>query len=257
MIHIHKKISVLNIEVDNTDTLSLLQDFRSGCLFTPNIDHFVLLQHHEEFYRAYRSAEYIIMDSQIIYLLWKFIYTPFKERIAGSDFFPKFCEYHRSNEEIRVFILGGFHPVADQVKVMLNGQAGREIVVGSYSPSPEYQLDSTETGEILAMITQSRATVLAVALGTPKQELWINANRRKLPDIQMFMGIGATLDYMAGIQKRAPVWIQRIGMEWCYRLMHNPIRLFSRYLIRDISFFYYLLSASIKKYKNPFENSQT
>jgi N-acetylglucosaminyldiphosphoundecaprenol N-acetyl-beta-D-mannosaminyltransferase len=248
-----ESIKVLNVDVLNTDGEELLQEYTQGCLFTPNIDHFVLLQKDNEFYQAYHTAEYVVLDSQVIYLLFKLLGKSFKAKIAGADFFPHFCEHHKYNDTIRVFILGGIDDVAEKVRDRLNVETGRTIVVGAYSPPIDFENNETEHTKIISLINATNANVLAVALGTPKQEKWIYRNRKYLSNVTMFMGIGATLDFMIGKQKRAPRWIQNIGFEWFYRLLHDPKRLMKRYLIRDIQFFYYLIKDVLRLYRNPFE----
>jgi exopolysaccharide biosynthesis WecB/TagA/CpsF family protein len=246
--------NILNVRVLNIHQELLLQRFDHGCLFTPNIDHFVLLQHDREFYEAYAHAEYVVLDSQVLYLLYKIIGKPFKAKIAGSDFFPKFCEYHKNNDAVKIFILGGIGDVAEKVRDTLNNQAGRTMILGAYSPPINYEHDESEKKKIISTINASDANVLVVGLGTPKQEKWIYQNRLQLINIKMFMGIGATLDFIIGKQKRAPLWMQNTGLEWLYRLLHDPKRLAKRYLIRDIQFYYYFIKDILNVYRNPFED---
>jgi N-acetylglucosaminyldiphosphoundecaprenol N-acetyl-beta-D-mannosaminyltransferase len=243
---------ILNIHVLNIQQDTLLHQFDRGCLFTPNIDHFVLLQHDKEFYEAYSNAEYVVLDSQVIYLLFKILGRPFKSKIAGADFFPRFCEYHKYHETIKVFVLGGIGDVAEKVRDKLNARAGRPIVVGAYSPPINFDTNENECAAVLSLINSTDANVLAVGLGTPKQEKWIYRNRKLLTRITMFMGVGATLDFITGKQKRAPCWMQNIGFEWLFRLVHDK-RLMKRYLMRDIQFFYYLIKDLLRVYRNPFE----
>ncbi len=248
-----KHIELLNIEVDNITSGDLLNEFHRGVLFTPNIDHFVLLQHDKEFYEAYKDADVIILDSQIIYLLSKVFHLGFKEKISGSDFFPAFCNYHRSNAEVRIFLLGGLEDTADRLKEYLNANAQREQVVGAYSPVENLEMNDQECLEIIERIKRAEANVLAVAFGTPKQEKWIFRNRGKLPQVAMFMGVGASFDFLIGNQRRAPHWMQKAGLEWLYRLVKAPRRLAKRYLWTDLRFFKYFLFNLLRRYENPFK----
>ncbi|MGA7934589.1 MAG: WecB/TagA/CpsF family glycosyltransferase [Kovacikia sp.] len=246
-------IKILNIDILNTDIESLLYTYESGCLFTPNIDHLVLLQRDEQFYHAYKTAEYVILDSQVIYLLSKLWKRSFMGRIAGSDFFPRFCEYHKKNAAVKIFVLGGLDGVAKEVGALLNKRYDRNMVVDSYSPPLGFENSIVELEKIVSRINTSGANTLAVGFGAPKQEKWIFQNRKRLTNITRIMAIGATLDFMAGKQKRAPIWMQKNGLEWFYRLLHEPIRLSKRYLIRDVQFFYYLSKGLFGIYRNPFE----
>ena len=133
---------------------------------------------------------------------------------------------------MKVFLLGAGPGVAEKARQTLNADAGREIVVGAHSPSFNLLSDENESDEIIAMIKRSGATALAVGLGAPKQEIWIARHRHKLPEVQRFMAVGATLDFEAGRVKRAPRWISRLGLEWMFRLVMEPRRLWRRYLVQ-------------------------
>ena len=135
----------------------------------------------------------------------------------------------------------GLKNVANVVKRKINDQVGKEIIVEAHSPSFGFEQSLQESEMIVKKINDSDANVLVVGLGTPKQEKWIFQNRSKLLKINLFMGVGATLDFIAGTQKRAPLWIQKIGFEWAYRLLQEPRRLFKRYFTTNAVFAYLLV----------------
>lgn len=247
---------ILNVEVTNSTIEELLPMLIKGTIFTPNVDHFVLLQKDVEFYNAYKSANYVLLDSQVLYLLFKLIGKPFKEKISGSDFFPKYCEYNRNNTSVKIFVLGGLDDVARQVQKIINTKYNNEIIVEAYSPSLRFELNENECVIIIEMIKNSGANVLVVGVGAPKQEKWIHHHKHLLSSIDLIMCVGATLDFIAGKQKRAPRFVQKSGFEWAYRLLHQPQRLFYRYVIRDIQIFYYLLLDALHLYKDPFAESK-
>ena len=95
--------------------------------------------------------------------------------------------------------------------------------------------------------------MLLVGVGAPKQEKWIMKYRKFLPEIDLFMGLGATIDFEAKTLKRSPRFMQQIGMEWLYRCIQEPKRLFKRYFIDDIRFFYYFGQQLLHIYENPFD----
>lgn len=246
-------IKFLNVNLHNTTLSNLLLEFKDGALFTPNVDHFVTLQNDKELYEAYSSAEYVVLDSQVIFYLCK-IFSPkidIKEKIAGSDFFPAFCQHHSTDSSTHVFLLGGRDDAAEIVKNLLNKKSQREFVVGSYSPQFGFENDPQECKKIVDMINASGANALAVALGAPKQEKWIYRFRSQLPNVKMFMGVGASFDFMSGKIRRAPVWMQKAGLEWFHRLLQEPRRHFKRYMIKDMAFFYYFALFLMGKYRNP------
>lgn len=108
-----------------------------------------------------------------------------------------------------------------------------------YSP-PFRELSGKEDEEDICRINESGADIVWVGLGAPKQEKWMNAHAGKINAVMM--GVGAGFDFHAGTIDRAPVWVQRIGLEWLYRLFQDPGRLFKRYFVTNIKFFWYLFT---------------
>lgn len=251
----NKRVQVLNIMMDNLTLQELLEKLNKGFLVTPNIDVLMQLQTNREFFDAYSEADYVIMDSQIAYWATKFLGDSVKEKISGSDFFPKYCEYHRNNPHVRIFLLGGKSGVAEKAAKRINAKIGREIIVGAHSPSMQFIENHQESIDVVKIINQSNANVVVVGLGSPKQELWIVRYRKFLVNAQIFMSVGATLDFEAGTLSRAPRWMSRCGLEWFYRLMQEPKRLWKRYLVRDLGFFALMMKQRLGIYKSPFQNS--
>ncbi len=150
------------------------------------------------------------------------------------------------------FLLGGAADSPRRAAYKINREAGREMVVGGYSPPFGFEHDPIECDRIIEMIREAGATVLAVGVGAPKQEKWIAKHRDRLPFIQIFMAIGATIDFEAGNISRAPRWVQSSGLEWLYRLSAEPGRLWRRYLIHDPPFFWLILKQRLGLYRSPF-----
>lgn len=247
-----KAVTCLNTAIDNISLKELLVNMNSGFLVTPNVDHLVKLQKDKEFYDVYQSADWVICDSKIVGLALRFLRSPIKEVIPGSSFFPAFCEFHKNNENVRIFLLGAAEGVALKARENINKKIGREIVVGAHSPSYGFEKNLIECNEIIDIINSTDATVLLVGVGAPKQEKWIYHNRNKLNKIKLFLPLGATIDFEAGNVKRAPIFFQKFALEWLYRIFQDPKRLVKRYLFDDLPFFYYLFKQRIGKYKNPF-----
>lgn len=240
-----KKVSILNAEINNFSMAELLHELKSGVVFTPNVDHIIKLQKDEEFREAYEAADYKVCDGQVLIYALRFLGTPVKEKISGSDLFPAFYEYHKDNEDIRIFLLGAREGVAKTAQAKINQKAGREIVVGAHSPSFGFEKDEAECQKIIEMIQASGATVLAVGVGAPKQEKWIHQYKDQLTNINIFMAIGATIDFEAGAQQRAPKWMSDAGLEWLYRISQEPKRLWKRYLVEDLPFLWMVLKQKL------------
>ena len=249
--------TILNVQVDNLSMSEAISQIHYGFIVTPNVDHLVQLQKDEEFFNAYQSADYQFCDSQILIQISRFLGTPIREKITGSDFFPMFCEFHRDNPKIRIFLLGGASNSPDLAARHINDRFGNEIIVGGYSPPFGFEYDLNECAQIIKLIKESGATVLAVGVGAPKQEKWIAKYRTQLPSISIFMAIGATIDFEAGNLRRAPYWTQRIGLEWLYRLLSEPKRLWRRYLVNDPQIFWLVLKQRLGLYRSPFKKTPT
>lgn len=245
--------TILNIQIQALTLEELLEQLKEGVLITPNVDHLVKLQKDEEFYNVYQQAEWIVCDSKILYLLSKFLKHPLPEAIPGSSFFPAFYEYHKNDPQCKIFLLGAAEGIAVKAMERINQKVGRNIVVGAHSPSYGFEKKPEECEELIRIINESGANVVLVGVGAPKQEKWIIKYRNRMPNVKIFMGLGATIDFEAGTLKRAPKFWQKIGMEWLYRCLKEPKRLFKRYFIDDIKFFYYFSKQLSGFYRNPFK----
>lgn len=243
----------LNIDIRDVTSEELLQQLRQGVLITPNVDQMVKLQKDREFYDIVRRAEWVVCDSKILLLCSKLLKHPLKEAIPGSGFFPQFYMHHKDDKNCRIFLLGAMDGVAQKAMERINEKVGRQIVVGAYSPSYGFEKKQEENEVIYKMINDSRANVVLVGVGCPKQEKWIYIHKVKMPGVDIWMALGATIDFEAGNVKRAPKWVQKIAMEWFYRFMMEPRRMFKRYFVDDVKFFWYLGKQILGIYKNPFE----
>jgi exopolysaccharide biosynthesis WecB/TagA/CpsF family protein len=234
-----KAVKILNTSIHNLSKLELLERLNrsGGVVVTPNVDHLMKLRKDPELRVAYQKADFRVCDSKIIQYASFFLGHPIREKISGSDFFPVFYEYNKHNSEIKIFLLGAREGIAKQAQEKINQKVGREIIVGSYSPPIGFEKNEDECQKILALIKESGATVVAVGLGAPKQEKWITKYRERLENIKIFLAIGATLDFEAGYKLRSPKWMSEVGLEWFYRLICEPRRLWKRYLLEGIPFF--------------------
>lgn len=246
-------IKILNIDILSITLNDLLQNLNSGVVITPNVDHLVKLQKNKEFYNSYINSEWIICDSKIVSIAASFLGSPIKEVIPGSSFLPAFYDFHKYNETIKIFLLGAAEGVALTAMNRINNKYERDIIVDAHSPSFGFEKNEEECLEIINKINKSTASVLVVGVGAPKQEIWINKYKHLMPNIKIFMALGATIDFEAGNIQRASAFFQKMGIEWLYRLLKEPKRLWKRYLIDDIPFFYYIFLQKIRLYKNPFK----
>ena len=245
-------IKILNVRIDNLTTKELLEQLDKGVLVTPNIDDIMKHQKDKEFHKMASQAEFSICDSRVLLLISRILRTPLKEAIPGSSFFPMYCDYHAKDENIKIFLLGAKEGVGEVAKKNINTRIGREIIVDTYSPPFGFEKDEQECNHIVKILRTSKANVVLVGLGNPKQTKWIYKYKDKLPNINLFMALGATIDFEAGNVKRAPKIFQKLAMEWFYRFLMEPKRMFKRYFIDDMLFFYYFAKQLLGIYKNPF-----
>ena len=199
-------------------------------IVTPNADHTVMLQEHDGLRSAYRGASMVLADGFPVILASRLLGRRLPERVAGSDLVPALFAAADPARPLRTFLLGAAPGVADRAAERIRGEAawqGVEIV-DTYSPPLGFEHDDVEQERILARIRAARPDLLVIGLGAPKQELWMHKHRGKI-EAPVALCVGATIDFLAGEKTRAPKWLQRIHLEWFYRMMSEPRRLFWRY----------------------------
>lgn len=251
-----KKIRILNTDVVAVTQDELLDELKQGVVVTPNIDHLVKLQKNRELYDFYQKTEWVICDSRILYMFAKLLPQRIPQAIPGSSFFQAFYMHHCDDEDCRIFLLGGMGDVAQRAMAAINKKVRRQIVVGAYSPSYGFDEKPEENEAIVKMIRDSGANVVPVCVGCPKQEKWISKHKDLMPEVKIWMALGATIDFEAGNMKRAPIRWQKYCLEWFYRFLQEPKRLYKRYFINDPVFLWYFLKQLLGLYKDPFEKEE-
>ena len=249
-----KTVNLLNVSIDNLSITELFEklDCEGGIVFTPNVDHLIMLQYDRDFYEAYNKSSYRVCDSQILMYASQFLGTPIQEKISGSDLFPAFYTYHKDNEKMKIFLLGAAEGIARKAQEKINQKIGRQIVIESHSPSFGFENNEEECEKIIDAINKSGATVLAIGVGSPKQEKWLVKYKSKFTHVKIFLAIGATIDFEAGYKARAPKWMSEAGIEWAYRLLIEPRRLWKRYLLEALPFSQLILKQKLGFYKMHF-----
>lgn len=232
------RIKFMNIEIDNftmQETLdaidNLIQKRENAYIVTPNVDHLVKLQKDMEFKECYDHANLVITDGKPLIWISKLYKTPIKEKVSGSDLFPLLCEL-AARKNYTMYFLGAAEGVAEKAADILEEQYKGLKVVGTYSPAYGFEKDPAQIADIKKRITDSRPDILIVALGAPKQEKFMYKYKDEL-QVPVSLGLGASLDFVAGNVKRAPRWMSNCGLEWLYRIFQEPKRMFKRYIIDD------------------------
>ena len=241
---------ILNAWVDSLTVQEIVEELNDGILFTLNPDHLYWLQRNADFAAAYRNATLVSSDSKYVYWGLGFLGRGIKQKSSGSDIVPAYWRLHANNPKVGIFLLGAKPGIAEKARQRINRLAGREIVVGAHGPSFNFVNDEKETAEAIEMINACGATCLIVGLGAPKQEIWIDRHRARMPRVKVYMGVGATIDYEAEAVRRAPAWMTRNGLEWVYRMATEPKRYWRRYT-RTLEFFWLILLDRFGLYRPP------
>ena len=178
------------------------------------------------------KADMVLVDGKPLVWIAKWHKHPVKAKISGSDLVPLLCEV-AAKKGYSVYIIGGKDGIAEQAKTKLKEQLPGINIVGTYAPPLGFEKDERELEKINAMISEAHPDVLIACFGCPKQEKWIYENYLKY-DAKVSVCAGATVDFLAGNVNRAPRWMSEHGLEWFYRFLQEPKRLFKRYFIDDM-----------------------
>jgi N-acetylglucosaminyldiphosphoundecaprenol N-acetyl-beta-D-mannosaminyltransferase len=179
-----------------------------------------------DFRRALDSADLVVPDGMPLVWLGRWHRHPLKRRVYGPELMETFCR--ETGATYRHFFYGGGTGIAERLADSLHQRYGI-IVAGTYCP-PFRPLTKEEQREIELYVKKVSPNVLWVGLSTPKQEKWMHQNRNQL-SVQVMLGVGAAFDFNSGRTRQAPAWMRENGLEWLFRLLTDPRRLWRRYLV--------------------------
>jgi N-acetylglucosaminyldiphosphoundecaprenol N-acetyl-beta-D-mannosaminyltransferase len=212
---------------------------RGGSVFTPNVDHVVQFAENPLLRAAYETASLSLADGMPLVWASRLAGVPLPEKVSGSDLTLPLLQ-RAASRAWRVFFLGGAEGVADTAKARVREMLPELNVVGTLSPRVDIGEPPERRAWVLDAVRATSPHIVLVALGAPKQELFIAESQSALRPA-VLLGIGASLDFLAGVMPRAPGWMSRFGLEWAFRLAREPRRLWRRYLLRDPKFALILL----------------
>lgn len=227
-------ISVNNLTLAETEAAigQLIDAKQKAYVVEVNTD--VLIKIEEDAYlrRITDDADLVLVDGQPLVWVSRLHKRPVKEKVSGSDLSLSLCRMAQE-KGYTLFILGGKDGVAAQAQAKLEAQFPGLRVAGVYAPPLGFEKDEAELEKVRRIISDASPDIVLTCFGCPKQEKWIYENYRAI-DARVFLCAGATVDFLAGNVKRAPKWISSIGMEWFYRFLKEPKRLFKRYFVDDM-----------------------
>ena len=232
------KVVLFGVPVDNLtleETVdrveSMIQEGGTHQHVVVNVDKIVKLQRDPELRQAVLSCDLINADGQPIVWASKFLQKPLKERVTGVDLFASLIA-HCAEKGHRPYLLGARQEIVERVVAILK-ECHPALEIAGYRNGywkPEEEV------EVVRGIKQTRPQILFVAMGSPKKEIFLNKWKAEL-QTPFVMGVGGTFDVVAGLVKRAPLWMQKCGLEWFFRLIQEPRRMWRRYLVEDMAFF--------------------
>ena len=233
-------IAMMGVPFDNVstaETVKLIKQMvasrRPHYLATANVDFLVQASQDVELRRILFDAHLVLCDGTPLVWASRLLGNPLPERVAGSDLVPLLLQV-AEQEGFRPFFLGSTPEVIEKAAERVKKAHPNLEIAGVYSP-PFNKLLEMDHDEIRKRILAARPDLLFVGFGCPKQEKWINMHYRSL-GVPVSVGVGGTIDFLAGKLNRAPLWMQRTGTEWIYRLAQEPKRLLGRYS-RDLYHF--------------------
>lgn len=216
---------------------------------TANLDHLRRCRRDSSYACIVAGADLVVADGMPLVWASRIRGRPYlPERVAGSSMTLGLCE-----EAVRyrasVFLLGGDPGVAERAAATLVARYPGLCIAGHYCPPFGFESDAALMEELRNEVAAAEPDIVLVALGSPKQERLIEQLREVFPAI-CWMGVGISLSFVTGDVARAPLWMQRTGLEWFHRLVQEPRRLFARYVIHGVPwFFVLLLNAALQRFK--------
>jgi len=248
----NKSVSILGVPIFNGSLSDLLDNFSKAiesnkklrvCV-TP-VNNVIWAQKDERLKKLYKTADYCTADG--VPLVWasRWLGNPIASRSTGYDILPEYAKIAEENNIIPYF-LGGAEGVGEDAKANLLKTYPKLNISGIYSPPYKKEFSEEDIDVMASKINESNPNVIWVCMTAPKQDFLIAALLPKI-NANIAIGIGASLDVVAGRFKRPPKWIQNNGLEWLYRLVNEPKRLFRRYVIEAPQFIPLIVKQIIKE----------
>lgn len=233
------KQPLLNTYVNNLDmseTISAIEQMiasdKKSYIVPINVDVVMKIEKDPYLKRIVDNADMVLVDGQPLIWVSKMHKTPVKAKISGSDLVPELCKV-AAEKGYSIFIIGGKDGIAKQAKHKLEREFPEINIVGTYAPPVGFERNIPEITKINKMVSEAKPDLLIVCFGCPKQETWIFENIEKY-NAKVSVCAGATVDFISGNVKRAPRWMSDHGLEWFYRFLREPKRLFKRYFVDDV-----------------------
>ncbi|MBA10554.1 MAG: glycosyltransferase [Flavobacteriaceae bacterium] len=241
------RIHTLNTIIDNLnmqETLQVINDtIDSGAQLhhvVINAAKMVAMQTDLKLRQSVNSCDLINADGQSVVWASRILGQPLKERVAGIDLMENLVEL-AYKKNYKIFFFGAKEEVVSRVVNNYKIKYSRDIIAGYRNG----YFKKEDEVDIAKQISDSGADILFVAISSPTKENFLYDNKETLRGVNFIMGVGGSFDVVSGLVKRAPLWMQKIGMEWFYRFVQEPKRMWKRYLIGNIKFIWMVFKARL------------
>ena len=238
MHNMHRQIGILGAFVDRVtldEALRGVKEFLTSGgahqIVTVNVDFVRLAQQNLEFRAVINRSDLAIADGMPLVWASRWMGDKLPERVTGVDLVDRCCAL-AAEQGYKVFLLGGEDGVAQGAADVLRNRYPGVQIVGAYSP-PVGPFSEEEDSKMVEMIREAKPDILFVAFGAPKQDLWIAQHQEQIA-VPVAVGVGGVFNFLTGRVARAPLWMQERGLEWLFRVMHEPRRLWRRYFVQDL-----------------------
>jgi len=237
------KINLFGLEFDNlkmTDAVNVTKEIVASnakeTVFFVNPDCLNKIFKDTGYFEVLKSADYVYPDGIGINIACKMIKNPLKENVNGTDMLPFLCRMC-AEHDYGMYLLGGKPEVAEKMAAKLKTQYDNLRIVGGADGFFDHE---TQSRQIIDQINAAKPDILLVAFGAPMQEKWISKYKDAI-DCKVFMGVGGLFDFYSGNIRRAPKWMREMGLEWVYRLLQEPGRMWKRYIVGNPLFIFRVL----------------
>ncbi|MBV8781235.1 MAG: WecB/TagA/CpsF family glycosyltransferase, partial [Phycisphaerae bacterium] len=215
---------------------------RGGVLVTPNLDHLRRTRIDHQFARLVAESQVVVADGMPLVWASRLQRTPLPGRVAGSDLISSISAAAATKKR-SIFLIGGAQGTAEISADILRKRNPEIDIRGTHCPALDFEHNPEALAEIIDRLTTTKPDIIYVALGSPKQERLIHELREWLPK-SWWIGVGFSFSFLAGTGQRAPLWMQRSGLEWVHRLFSEPKRLARRYLLEGVPYAAQLLGGA-------------
>jgi N-acetylglucosaminyldiphosphoundecaprenol N-acetyl-beta-D-mannosaminyltransferase len=248
----HHKVNILGTPVSSLTMDELFSDWeaviregkKAQVCITP-VNSILAARATARVQEIYKCADYVLCDGVPVKWASIFLGDPIKERITGLDVLPRIFPFAESRN-FTLFLLGASPGVAETLKAVMEAKHPGVKIVGTFVPPFRAVFSKEENEAMIEAINAVKPDILLVSLTAPKQDIWIAENLVKL-DVHMAIGIGGAFEVAAGMIQRAPVWMQKSGLEWFYRFLQEPKRMFKRYFVEAPVFIPLILKQRFSK----------